>query len=188
MMKKLILTVAALTICVGLFAQTPQPPAQKIGYVAVEYVKSQMPDFKAAENEMKTQGNQYEKLIQAKRQDLEKRIEEFQKNPPKDEFISKNTETELINLQQSLQQFVQDAQATMEKKSRELTAPIFKKISLAIDAVAKEQNFTLILTQDLGSDADIVLYADPSVNISDAVLKKLGITPGAATATPAKPK
>jgi outer membrane protein len=58
-------------------------------------------------------------------------------------------------------------------------------LAKAIDDVAKENGFTMIVTNQI-SGLDVVLYADDQSDISDLVLKKMGITPQASTATQPK--
>ena len=76
--------------------------------------------------------------------------------------------------------------------------PVYKKVGKAIEETAKENNFHLVLSQQIGG-LDVVLYADETSDISDLVLKKMGITakapapapgsttPGTGTTTTPKP-
>ena len=61
--------------------------------------------------------------------------------------------------------------------------PVYAKVGKAIEEVAKENAFTFVLNQQIGG-LDVILYGDPSADISDLVLKKMGVTPTA----PATPK
>lgn len=54
--------------------------------------------------------------------------------------------------------------------------PVFKKMSDAIQAVATENGFNLILSGGV-SGLDVVLYGDEQLDVSELVLKKMGITP-----------
>ena len=58
--------------------------------------------------------------------------------------------------------------------------PVFKKVGQAIEDVAKENGYTFILTQQIGG-LDVILYADEKNDVSNLVLKKLGVTPPANT-------
>jgi len=61
--------------------------------------------------------------------------------------------------------------------------PIYKKIGKAIEEVAKENGFTFIINPQLSNGGDILLFSDEKFNISDLVLKKLGVTPAPPTPT-----
>jgi outer membrane protein len=86
-------------------------------------------------------------------------------------------------MEDNLMKFGQDIEKTLKEREEVLSMPIFKSIGEAIDAVAKENGYTLILSTK-ASGISIILSVDPSTNVSDLVLKKLGVTPGVAK-TPA---
>ena len=67
-----------------------------------------------------------------------------------------------------------------------------EKIQKAIDDVAKENDFTYILSSDGAmGQVPIILYGPDNLNVSDLVLKKMGVTPPAevksTTGTETKP-
>ncbi|MFN7491232.1 MAG: OmpH family outer membrane protein, partial [Chryseotalea sp.] len=72
--------------------------------------------------------------------------------------------------------------AEIQKKQNALMEPVYTKVGKTIEEVAKENGYTFILNQQLGG-LDVILYGDPANNISDLVLKKMGVTPAPATAT-----
>ena len=45
-----------------------------------------------------------------------------------------------------------------------------------IEEVAKENGFSMILTSQI-SGLEVILYVDDKLDVSDLVLKKMGITP-----------
>jgi outer membrane protein len=55
--------------------------------------------------------------------------------------------------------------------------PVFTKVGKAIEDVAKENGFAFILNPRLMGGGDILLYSDQNFDVSDLVLKKMGITP-----------
>jgi outer membrane protein len=60
--------------------------------------------------------------------------------------------------------------------------PVYKKVGKAIEDVAKENGYTFVLNQQIGG-LDVILYGDEKNDVSDLVLKKLGVTPKPASAT-----
>ena len=54
--------------------------------------------------------------------------------------------------------------------------PVFGKISKAIEDVAKENGFSLVLNQQI-QGLDVILFGDEKLDVSDLVLKKMGVTP-----------
>ena len=61
------------------------------------------------------------------------------------EIVKKNKESELLDKQKRLQEFGQNATATLQKRNSELIQPIIDKIIKAINKVATENGFTYIL-------------------------------------------
>jgi outer membrane protein len=82
-------------------------------------------------------------------------------------------------MQQNIEKLQQDAQTTIQAKQTQLMEPVYKKVGKGIEDVAKENGFTFILNQQIGG-LDVILYGDEKMDISDLVLKKLGVTPTAA--------
>lgn len=54
--------------------------------------------------------------------------------------------------------------------------PVQAKVGKTIEDVAKENGFSLILNLQI-SGLDVILYGDDKLDVSDLVLKKMGITP-----------
>jgi outer membrane protein len=158
---------------VKLAAQT----TQKIGYADVQYVLFQMPDVKQAESNLKVVEKQLTDLVNKKTDELKLKYDAFTKSE-KDmlEAARTNTINELQQMQGNLEQLKQDSQSTLEKKHAELMKPIYEKIGKAIEAVAKDEGYTFILSGHV-SGQDVVMYADASFDVSDLILKKLGVTP-----------
>ncbi|MBX2965001.1 MAG: OmpH family outer membrane protein [Cyclobacteriaceae bacterium] len=155
------------------FAQAPT----KIGYADVEYIFSQMPESKQVETELQTLQAQLKKQYDAKVAEFQKKLQEYQSfgNTVPD-AVRQNSERELQQLQQNIQKLEQESQENIQRKHTQLMEPVFTKVGKAIEDVAKENGFNLILTNQV-SGLDVVLYADDSSDISDLVLKKMGITP-----------
>ena len=172
-------------MCSG-FAAKAQ--AQKIGFANVDYVYVQMPESKQIEAELQSLQAQLKKSIDDKAAEFRKKLEDYNANinnmlPA----VRANTERELQQLQQNLQKLQEDAQSTIAEKQEQLMEPVYAKVGKAIEDVAKENGFSLILTGQVGGGIDIVLYGDEKLDASDLILKKMGVTPkpSASNSTPA---
>jgi outer membrane protein len=155
----------------------------KIGYTNAEYILGNMPEAKQIESELQVHEQQLSAQLEAKSKDLQTKYQEYQRTAPNMiPEVRADKEQELQNLQQSIQKFQQDAQQSLQRKQAELLQPAFDKIQKAIDEVAKANGYTHILNSgqpEVG--LNILLYARDEDNISDLVLKHLGITPPPAT-------
>jgi outer membrane protein len=166
----------ALLAVFGLIAFAAQAQS-KIGYADVDYIFSQMPEAKQIETELKSTENQLKAQIQTKATEFQKKYQDYQANlNTMLDAVRANTERELQQLQENLQKLQQDAQTTIQTKQNQLMEPVYKKVGDAIENTAKENGYNMVLSQQIGG-LDVVLYADAASDISDLVLKKLGITP-----------
>jgi outer membrane protein len=151
----------------------------KIGYTNAEYILSNMPEAKQIESDLKVHEQQLSSQLEAKSKDFQAKYQEYQQNEqnmiPE---VRADKQQELQNLQNSIQKFQQDAQMSLQRKSGELLEPVFEKIQNAIDAVAKDNGYTHVFNSGQPeAGLNILLYARDEDNISDLVLKQLGITP-----------
>jgi outer membrane protein len=176
-MRKLVLL---LVLGFGTLLSHAQTASTKIGYADVDYIFSQLPEAKQIDTELKSTQAQLKNQIDAKYQDFQKKLADYQANlNTMLDAVRQNTERELQQMQQNIEKLQQDAQTTIQAKQTQLMEPVYKKVGKGIEDVAKENGFTFILNQQIGG-LDVILYGDEKMDISDLVLKKLGVTPTAA--------
>ncbi|MBL3654907.1 OmpH family outer membrane protein [Fulvivirga sediminis] len=174
MKNKLFLTIIAFAF-IGL--ATVQAQTTKIAYADVDYILSQMPEAKQVESDLKAHNTQLQNQLQAKYQEYQEKLQAYQQGASTmDAAIRQDKETELAQLEQRIQKFQQDAQNSMQKKQADLMQPLYEKVGNNIESVAKENGYTYVLNGQIAG-VDVVLYADSKFDISDLVLKKMGVTP-----------
>ncbi|HZI23856.1 MAG TPA: OmpH family outer membrane protein [Chryseolinea sp.] len=102
--------------------------SQKIGHADWDYIFSKLPEYKKIETELKTFETQLQNQIRTKSQELETKFRAYQSLPADTpEAIKKDKESELAYLQENIQKFQQDAQASMQKKQTDLLIPYSQK-------------------------------------------------------------
>lgn len=153
----------------------------KIGYTNVEYILALMPEAKRIESDLKAYSTQLESQLQTKYKDFEAKGEAYQKGAATmTEVVRADKEKELMNLRSSIEEFQKNAEVSLQKKQQSLLEPAYKKMQGAIDEVAKENGYTYVFNSDAGYGTNaILLHAPEDGNISDLVLKKMGVTPPA---------
>ena len=179
MMNKIkTLVVAFLLISFASFAQSNDQPL-KIGYTNVEYILLQMPESKQIESELKTHSTQLENQLKAKYAEYETKLQAYEKGAATmDKVVRDDKEKELMNMNSSIQEFQRSAQASLQQKEKSLVDPVIAKIDKAIKEVRVENGYTYIISNQ-------ALLAGPEDgDISPLVLKKLGVDPAKAQATP----
>lgn len=151
----------------------------KIGYASTSYIVSQMPEAKSIESELQAFQKQLSNKINATMSGFQQQYQQYQQTASTmTEEARASKEQELNELQQQIQRDQQEAQLKLQQKEQELLAPVYDKIQTAIDKVAKANNYTHILSPDVaGNPVLIYVQNEEEANISDMVLKELGVTP-----------
>lgn len=152
----------------------------KIGYVNLEYIVSLLPDTKQIDSDLKSFEKQLKSKLQLKAIELQNKLQSYQDGyKTMTEAVKNQKENELQQLQGEFEKLQMESQNDLANKQVELIRPIYDKIQKAVQAVAKENKYTHVLNADTGGML-IVLYADEEYNISNLVLRKLGIDPAKA--------
>ncbi|GAB4047470.1 OmpH/Skp family outer membrane protein [Spirosoma litoris] len=197
MKKNLVMAFAAALLMGGLNAQAQAPTATpatttaagplKLGYTNIDYVLSQTPEAKDIQNQLTIQRTQSENELKRMQKELEDKYSAYEKGAAQmSDVIKKDRETELQSLQARIQEFSQTSQQSLQAKYQQLVNPVVQKIQKAIDAVAKENGYQYVFNLDAGANTiPILLVAPEENNITELVLKKMGIDPAKAAA--AKP-
>ncbi len=160
--------IALLTLFVGATSAIAQP---RIGHINSADILSNMPAAKSAEKQLETYVKQLESQHEQKIKSFQSKVQRLETDAPN--ITPKELETRrqgLITEQESIGRFEMEAQQKVAKKREELLAPILQRAETAIQNVAREQGYDYILDTSLG----VVLYADPSNDITGQVKSKLG--------------
>ena len=174
--------IVAVLLIVGIIIANNIQAQNKIGYISLQDLISVMPEYKTAGTELQD----YQKALEQQGSDYQ--MELYLKDSTfKADSLKWNTsikdvkKKELNELYIKWTNFVnQEAQQLINKKEQELLAPIQQKAVQTSQAVAKENGYAYILPKEQ-------LISFPAADdILPLVLKKLNITPPAATTAPAK--
>lgn len=168
-----------LAFLVAAVSAQAQDGGLKIGYTNAEYILGNLPEAKQIEADLKDYEQQLSTQLESKSKDFQAKLAEYQRTAenmiPE---VRADKEQELQGLQNSIQKFQQDAQVSLQRKQGELLQPALEKIQKAIEEVAKANEYSHIFNSgqpEVG--LNILLYARDEDNISDLVLKHLGIEP-----------
>ncbi|WP_299456433.1 OmpH family outer membrane protein [uncultured Microscilla sp.] len=149
---------------------TAQAQQYKIGYFDTQYVLPKMTEYKRAQTEMQTYTKKLEDEFKRKQQMFQKQVQAFRQQEAKMSAAARKAKGEQLSKQQmELQRFQQTAQTRIDKKRGNLLNPIYKKVEAALAVVAKEGKYNFIIRKETA------LFSNKKYDISDVVLKKLGI-------------
>lgn len=179
---KSVIATVLITFGLGIVAHGQTTKPIKLGYTSVDYILVQLPQSKQIESELKAYEAQLSKQLQDKSKELQDKYAAYQKGEAlMAEPVKADKQKELQDLQARIQEFQQNAESSMQKKQQSLLQPVYELIQKNIKLVADENGYTYIF------NADVLLHAPEGDNLSDLVLKKLGVTPQPKTATPTAP-
>lgn len=149
--------------------------AQKFAYVDTQYILDNLPEYTEAQGQLDDLSAQWQKEIEAKFAEVDKMYQDYQaqsvllpddlKKKKEQEIVDK--EKEAKNLQK--QRFGKDGD--LFKKRQELIKPIQEKLYNAIQDIAVNNNYYIVLDK---AGAVTIMYANPKYDISDEVLDNLG--------------
>ena len=146
--------------------------AQKYGYVSSEALLLQLPEVKQADANLQAMMTQFQKkgksmveALQAKEDEAIQKKERGELSPAQEQALLKELQQEGTEIQK----FEKEAAEKMQQKRIELLGPVQEKIQNAINDVAKENGYTMIL------EAGVLLFAEESADVSALVKAKLGI-------------
>ncbi len=145
----------------------------KIGYVDVERILTEYQTAKEAKRELEKEIERYQIQTDSLRRVLEEVKIEFESKKLMLSTEGRKSEEERIKMLEKryndLVSEVWGERGAIMRKNQELITPIVQKVQAAIEKVAKEENFTIIFD---GSQQKI-LYAEPGLDLTDAVLAEL---------------
>ena len=144
-------------------ATAPKAAGVSIAVINLRYIMSELPQAKAASEEMKTQfgpRSQELKSIQEKGQKLEAQLQ-----TAKGEEVTK-IQRQLAALKSDFDLKAQALQEDQQKKEREFEVTLGKLVQTAIDRIAKERGIDVVLR------GESVVFATDAVDISKEVIER----------------
>lgn len=148
--------------------------AQKFGYCNSLALLTEIPEVKQADSDLQAfqtqltkKGQEMVKELQTKAADLQRKEEQGTISPKDLELQSQKLKEE----EEKIGKYEQEVYAKLTQKREELYKPLLEKVNNAMKDVATENGFTMVF--DLSSN--MVLYGDPSLDVTKLVKTKLGI-------------
>ncbi len=153
--------------------------AQKFGYVDTKYILSHIPEYQQSQAEINKLSTQWQKDIENKYETIAKLETALQaeKILLTDE-MRKKREQEIEQKKQEAKDMQKNkfgVQGELFQKREELIKPIQDQIYEAIQEVASASALMVVFDKANHSN---MLYTNPKHDISDKVLKKMGLRPG----------
>lgn len=168
-MKKIIALASLMfTLSIGLFSQS------KIAYVDYENILYQMPQMSSVAERMEEQREIAEQI----RKEMEQQIYALQtelNNPDLLPIVRAKYTNTYEKAVQDYQYYIQVAQYELDSMREAEIQKVADTLDMAIEEVADEQGFDFVLVKTNGGGYNIVYARNEEDDITDAVLRKLGI-------------
>ncbi len=143
----------------------------KVGVVDGMDVVSKSAEGKRVQDSIKRKSEELGKPFAQRRQDLGKEVEEFQKQAGvMKEDARKRKAEELEKKMQDFQKQGADAEKQLQQFQEKQLAPLFQKLEAAVKAVAQQEKLDMVLDKRNAG----LLYMDPKLDITDKVRSKFG--------------
>ena len=145
----------------------------KLAHINVEDLIQSMPDYDSAMVKMQKIQKGLQDEMELLTVEYNKKLDDYNTNGKNlTDLVRQSREQELIAMNQRMAGFREGAGETMEQENAKLMQPIWEKINKAIEAVAKEQGLTYVLT----ANQQVLLYKSMnSIDILSLVQKHMGI-------------
>jgi outer membrane protein len=148
---------------------------QKFAFVDTEYILSNIPSYKAAQDKLNNLSVEWQKEIEEEYAKIDQMYKDFQSEKIllTNEMI-KQREAEILAEEKSvkdLQRKYFGPNGELFKKREELIKPIQDEVYTVIQDIAQSGNYAIIFDTATGSN---ILFTDPKYDKSDEVLEKLG--------------
>jgi outer membrane protein len=150
--------------------------SQKYGFIDSKYIMDQLPEYQENKEKLDKLAERWQKEVDDRYVVLNKRKEALAREEvllPDD--VKEKRKDEIKQLQEEvmqLQRLYFGVNGELFQKRQELIKPIQDKIFDALETIANKGNFTFVF--DKANQSHLV-YADPKNDLSDKVLKELGV-------------
>lgn len=141
----------------------------KMGFIDMQKAIQETAAGKKAKKDLEDEFNKKKKELEKKEADLKKMNDDLEKKSLvlTDEVKQKKAQ-ELQAEMIKYREVVAKSQMEIQKKERDLTAPIVTKLREIVDDIAKKEGYTMVLEKSEQS----VLWAKKDLDLTDRVIKE----------------
>lgn len=149
--------------------------AQKFALIDMEYILNSIPAYEQANNQLNQASQRYQSEVEAKAKEAEALYKDYQKASASLTAAQKTQREEAIVAKEreaaELRKKYFGPDGEMAKQQEALVAPIQDKIYEAVKQVAEQKGYAVVVDR---ASAQSIIFATPSIDISNEVLSKLG--------------
>ena len=168
-LRKTAIVLFACMIVMVIRALTPSYAEAKVGFINLQRLVNESKMGQSARSEFQKMRQEKESIVAAKLREVNELRDLI--NQAGDQMSPQDKRNKLLALQKAnkeYQRLVADVNEDILREDRQLVSIILQKADSVLKKVAQRMNYTIIL-----KDANVIGYLDPSVDITDEVIKEL---------------
>lgn len=150
--------------------------SQKYVYIDSDFILENIPEYKDAKDKLDKLADRWTKEVEERYEQIKVKKDNFAREEvllPSEERQKRKEEIETLETEaMEMQKMRFGVKGDYFQKRQELVKPIQDKIFDAIQTVASKRNFSFVF--DKANQSNLV-YADPKMDMSNEVLKELGV-------------
>ena len=159
----------ALAMALAWAIASPASADVKIGVVDMQRALNECNAGKKAKEQVRAKFEKAQNELKAQRESLDRMRESYDKKAlvlKEDERRNLEKDMEVRSL--DFKRKYEDYQRDLKRTDAELTSGIVEQLYAIVAAYAKERGFTVVLETSAGA----LVYADPSIDVTDEVIKR----------------
>lgn len=169
-MKKIIFLMLLGFLCIGANVN-----AQKYAFIDSEYIYSQIPSYKKAQQQINTYAEKYKAELEKKQGEIKLMYENYQKEAPNLNAQQKvQRENAIVKAEKDLTKQAETyfgAGGLMEKMQKDMIDPIHDHLYDAVKQIANREGYAMILDR---ATTEGIIFVTPQIDISGNVLSVMG--------------
>ncbi|MBI4419680.1 MAG: OmpH family outer membrane protein [Gemmatimonadetes bacterium] len=149
------------------------PSGTRVAWLDLQQVLKGAPGYAAAESTFTKEMKAFQAEVEKLQQQFDSTLNEYQKQQVVLSPSAKQTkETQLRQMQQTLQQRAGDLQTKAQQREQELVRPIEDRVRGVIEGVRAERNIAIIFDVSPQAQSSIIA-ADKSLDLTATILQRL---------------
>jgi len=150
--------------------------SQKFAIIDTRFILDKMPEYKAAQAKLDDIAAGWQKEIDSMQSQLDKMYKDYDAEQVMlSDDLKKKREDQLFSKERGLRDLQRKRfgfEGDLFKKRQELIKPVQDKVYNAVQRMASQRGYDLILDK---SEGITVIFADPKLDKSEDVLRELGV-------------
>lgn len=144
---------------------------QKIGFVISPKIFQELPEALEAQKRLQALEKPLQDSLTSMAQDIQLRIEEYQKKEAMMNDAAKRTATqEIQDMQRRATEWSEAKRRELLDQQEKILSPVREKIRKAIEAVAKEEKYAFVFDKN---ETETLIYGDAANDLTFKVLDRL---------------